>query len=45
MLDNVKIFAPAKLNFFLKVIEKRDDGFHNIRSGITFISLFDISIK
>ena len=46
MLDEVKILAPAKLNIFLKVLGKREDGFHNIRSGITFINLYDeIEIK
>ena len=35
------IFAPAKLNIFLKVLSKRDDGYHNIRTGITFINLYD----
>ena len=37
-----KIFAPAKLNIFLKVLGKRDDGCHNIRTGITFINLYDV---
>ena len=42
MQDKQIIYAPAKLNLFLKVHEKRDDGYHNIRSGITFINLFDV---
>ena len=33
--------APAKINLFLKIINKRTDNYHNIRSGITFINLFD----
>ena len=33
--------SPAKLNLFLKIISKREDGYHNIRSGITLINLFD----
>ena len=41
MQNSVKIFAPAKLNIFLRILNKRKDGFHNIRSGITFINLFD----
>ena len=46
MLDKINILAPAKINIFLKVLEKRQDGFHNIRSGITFINLYDeIEIK
>ncbi len=31
----------AKLNLFLKIVNKRKDGFHNIRSGITLINLYD----
>ena len=37
----MKIFAPAKLNIFLKVLGRRSDGYHIIRSGITFINLYD----
>jgi len=37
----MKIFAPAKLNIFLKVLGRRSDGYHIIRSGITFIDLYD----
>ena len=33
--------SPAKLNLFLKVISKRSDGYHNLRSGMTFINLYD----
>lgn len=33
--------SPAKLNLFLKIINKRNDGYHNIRSGLTLINLFD----
>jgi len=33
--------SPAKINLFLKVINKRKDGYHNIRSGVTLINLFD----
>ena len=42
MQDKQIIYAPAKLNLFLKINEKRDDGYHNIRSGITFINLFNV---
>ena len=46
MPDSLLLFAPAKINLFLHVLNKRNDGFHNIKSGITFINLFDeISIK
>ena len=41
MLDKIDIKAPAKINLFLHVLHKRKDGYHNIKSGITFINLFD----
>ncbi len=41
MQVKLKESSPAKINLFLKIINKRDDGYHNIRSGITLISLFD----
>ena len=44
--DNIKIFTPAKINLFLKVLGRRYDGYHVIRSGITFVNIFDqIDIK
>jgi 4-diphosphocytidyl-2-C-methyl-D-erythritol kinase len=33
--------APAKINWFLKVIGKRDDGYHNIISLMQCIRLYD----
>jgi len=33
--------SPAKINLFLKIIAKREDGYHNIRTGVTLINLFD----
>ena len=41
MIKNFFLFAPAKLNIFLKVVGKKINGYHTIRSGITFINLFD----
>ncbi len=41
MLDKITEKSPAKINLFLKIINKREDGYHNIRTGITFINLFD----
>jgi len=41
MQDRITIKAPAKINMFLHILDKREDGYHNIRSGITFINLFD----
>ena len=46
MQDEINTFAPAKLNLFLRIVGKREDNFHEIRSGITFLNLFDeICIK
>ena len=41
MKDSFIVLAPAKINLFLKILNKRADNYHNIRSGITFINLFD----
>ena len=41
MQASFKELSPAKLNLFLKIVSKRDDGYHNIRSGVTLINLFD----
>jgi 4-diphosphocytidyl-2-C-methyl-D-erythritol kinase len=35
------IGAPAKINLFLEVGNKRPDGFHNIHSAFQAVSLFD----
>ena len=34
--------APAKINLFLEIINKRPDGYHNIESVMHTVSLFDI---
>lgn len=39
--NSVKIQCPAKINLNLKVINKREDGFHNIESVMQAIDLFD----
>ena len=41
MLDKIVEKSPAKINLFLKIINKRKDGFHNIRTGATFVNLYD----
>ncbi len=33
--------SPAKINLFLRILKKRDSGYHDLRSGITLINLFD----
>lgn len=37
----IEAIAPAKINLFLEVLGRRDDGFHDIETLITAISLFD----
>ena len=39
--NKITIKAPAKINLFLQLLNKRIDGYHNINSGITFIDLYD----
>lgn len=34
--------APAKINLFLEILNKRQDGYHNIESIVHTVSLFDI---
>jgi 4-diphosphocytidyl-2-C-methyl-D-erythritol kinase len=35
------IFAPAKINWYLEILGKRPDGFHEIETVMQAISLFD----
>jgi 4-diphosphocytidyl-2-C-methyl-D-erythritol kinase len=36
------LLAPAKINWFLRIIAKRTDGYHDIQSLMQKISLYDI---
>ena len=40
-MKSIKIKCPAKLNLTLEVVNKREDGFHNINSVMQLISLYD----
>ena len=40
-MHRLKIAAPAKINLTLEVLDKREDGFHNIKSIMQAISLYD----
>jgi 4-diphosphocytidyl-2-C-methyl-D-erythritol kinase len=35
--EAVRVFAPAKINLFLHVGEKRDDGYHALQSLVVFV--------
>jgi 4-diphosphocytidyl-2-C-methyl-D-erythritol kinase len=37
----IKFNSPAKLNLILKIIRKRNDGYHELQSLFTFINLYD----
>jgi len=39
--DTLVIGAPAKINLFLQVLNRRPDGYHNINSIFQAVSLFD----
>jgi 4-diphosphocytidyl-2-C-methyl-D-erythritol kinase len=38
----MQVLAPAKINLFLRILNRRDDGFHEIETFITPISLCDV---
>ena len=33
--------SPAKINLFLRILERRDDGYHNLQTAFQFIDLHD----
>ena len=37
----MNILAPAKLNLHLQVVDKRPDGYHNIKTAFQLIDLYD----
>lgn len=41
-MGKIKIKCPAKINLTLEILNKREDGFHNIQSVMQTIDLFDI---
>lgn len=41
MKDALTLFAPAKINLFLEVINRRKDGYHNIHTVMQKVNLFD----
>lgn len=40
-MQTIKVKCPAKINLTLEILNKRDDGFHNIQSIMQTIDLFD----
>ncbi|MBR1943718.1 4-(cytidine 5'-diphospho)-2-C-methyl-D-erythritol kinase [bacterium] len=40
-MKNIKVKCPAKINLTLEIVNKRPDGFHNIKSVMQMISLYD----
>ncbi len=41
MKNKVRVFSPAKVNLFLKVLRRRTDGFHQILSWMQAVNLRD----
>ncbi len=41
MKNSVRIKCPAKINLTLEIVNRRDDGFHNIKSIMQTINLYD----
>ena len=37
----IKVKTPAKVNLTLEVLNKREDGFHNIQSIMQTVNLYD----
>ena len=37
----IRIHTPAKINLFLEVLERREDGFHEIETLMTAINIYD----
>ena len=40
-MNKIELKAPAKINLFLKILNKREDGYHNIFSWFQAVSLYD----
>lgn len=45
-MNTIKVKCPAKINLTLEIVNRRKDGFHNIKSIMQLISLYDfLTIK
>ena len=40
-MKTLKVKTPAKINLTLEVLNKREDGFHNIQSIMQTVNLYD----
>lgn len=40
-LNHIEVSAPAKINFFLQVTGRRPDGYHNLRTVMCCVGLYD----
>ena len=40
-LKEYSLFSPAKINLFLEILSKRNDGFHNLNSLMCFCDIGD----
>ena len=40
-MKKINVECPAKINLTLEIVNKREDGFHNIKSIMQTISLYD----
>ncbi len=40
-VNQIEIYAPAKVNFFLEIRGKRQDGFHELETVMLAVSLYD----
>ena len=40
-MKNIEVKCPAKINLTLEVVNRREDGFHNIKSIMQMINLYD----
>ena len=40
-MKKISVECPAKINLTLEIVNKREDGFHNIKSIMQMISLYD----